>query len=106
MNKLDFQVAQNSLPLTSQTSFSLYVNSLHKRAALREERDTLEKRAEQMDQVVTLAAVNQSASLVINPNLVTGMIEEAAKLRKSMEETVNIVTFLIFLNLQIKNRKY
>ena len=59
-----------------------------------------------MDQVVTLAAVNQSASLVINPNLVTGMIEEAAKLRKSVEETVNIVTFLIFLNLQIKNRKY
>ena len=63
----------------------------------------MEKRAEQMDHVVTLAAVNQSASLVINPNLVTGMIEEAAKLRKSVEETVNIVTFL---NLQIKNRKY
>ena len=46
----------------------------------------MEKRAEQMDQIVTLAAVNQSVSLVINPNLVTGMIEEAAKL---MEETVN-----------------
>ena len=41
-----------------------------------------------MDQVVTLAAVNQSASLVINLNLVTGMIE-VAKLRKSVEETVN-----------------
>ena len=43
-----------------------------------------------MDQVITLAAVNESTSLTINPCLVTAMMKEAAELRKYIEETVNI----------------
>ena len=90
VNKFDFQVAQDiSSPQTSHTSFSQFVNAIHKRRTLMEKKDALQQRTTLMDEVITLAAVNESASLTINPSLVTSMIEEAAQLRESVEETVN-----------------
>ena len=65
------------------------MNAIHKRRTLLEKKDALQQRTTLMDEVITLAAVNESASLTINPSLVTSMIEEAAQLRESVEETVN-----------------
>lgn len=57
-------------------------------SALQEERAKVEQRAEITEQVLTLSAVNQSG-FTIAPELVTTMVEEAAKLRKELDDLVS-----------------
>lgn len=57
-------------------------------SALREERAKVEQKAEITEQVLTLSAVNQSG-FTITPELVTTMVQEAAKLRKELEDLVS-----------------
>lgn len=94
VNKLDYKVAHESSPhaQTAHTSFSQYLNAIHQRNALREKKACIEEKAARMDQVVTLAAVNESTSLTINPSLVTAMLKEVAQLRKSAQDVVRFHT--------------
>lgn len=78
MHKLDIEIAAASHPQSSRNTFETYITNMHKLAALREEKGQVEQKAQLVDQVITLSAVN----------LLAGMMKEAAKLRKEVQEIV------------------
>jgi hypothetical protein len=92
VHKLDVDIAAASDPCTSQNTFAVYVNNLRQLETLREEKDRVEQRAQLVEQVLTLSAVNQSSTFTMTPQLITGMVNEAANLRKEMAEIVSTFT--------------
>ena len=88
-HKLDFSTAPTLSSQTSQTSFAKYANAMQQLESLREERVTLLGKADMYEQVLTLAAVNQSTALTINTTLITAMVNEAAKTREELQDLVS-----------------
>lgn len=91
MHCLDFQIVPTSRTAQQQSvAIDRYVKNLHQLAALKEERDRVHDKASIVEQVLTLSAVNQSATFTTTPQLVTAMLQEAAKLRQELENIVSI----------------
>ena len=88
-HKMDFTTAPTMPSQASQTSFSKYVNAMKHLEELREERVALLGKAEMYDQVITLAAVNQSTALTINTTLITAMMDEVGRTRKEIQDLVS-----------------
>ena len=86
---MDFTTAPTMPSQASQTSFSKYVNAMKHLEELREERVALLGKAEMYDQVITLAAVNQSTALTINTTLITAMMDEVGRTRKEIQDLVS-----------------
>jgi hypothetical protein len=64
---------------------------LQQLSGLKEERERLNDQAAIVEQVITLSAVNQSATFSTTPDLVTAMLEEASRLRKELDDAVREV---------------
>ncbi len=75
---------------TCTASLAAFIKTMDELEKLREERQTLAARADMYDQVITLAAVNQSTALTINTTLINSMVNEAAKTRKQIGEIVSV----------------
>jgi len=97
VHKLDYEIAAAAAPQTSQTSFSTYINQQHELTAMKEERDRIEQQAQLMEQVITLSAVNQSATFTTTTHLITAMQKESTKLRKELQELVSMLKYLFTL---------
>lgn len=90
MHCLDFQIAHHSSTAQQQSvAIQNYANHLQHLSTLREDRAKVEQRAQVTEQVLTLSAVNQS-DFTITPELVANMVQEAAKLRKELEDLVSM----------------
>lgn len=86
---LDFQIAPTSNTAQQQSvAIDKYVKDMQHLSTLREERVKLNDKAAIVEQVLTLSAVNQSATFSTTPDLITAMLKEASKLRKELENTV------------------
>lgn len=68
-----------------------YAKALHELEALKEEKAKIESQISTAEQVVTLAAVNNSSSFVATPQLVTAMVEEISRLKNELENTVSSI---------------
>lgn len=88
---LDFQIAPTSTTTQQQSAaIDKYAKNLQKLSALREERVRVDEKASTVEQVITLSAVNQSATFTTSPQLIELMLEEAAKLRKELGDIVMV----------------
>ena len=88
---LDFELAPTSATAQQQSStIERYAKSLRQKADLEEEKSKLEQQAAVAEQVITLAAINMSATFTTTPDLVDAMATEAARLRKKIADTVSI----------------
>ena len=86
---LDLQVIPTSTAAQQQSvAIDMYIANLQKLSSLREERNKTETQAEVAEQVLTLAAVNHSATFTTTPALVEAMVEEATKLRNELRDLV------------------
>ena len=92
VHKLDRIVALNLSPTSEACTASLatYVKTMEELVELREERQSLTATANTYDQVITLAAANQSSALTINTSLINSMVTEATKTRKKIGEIVSM----------------
>lgn len=95
---LDFQVVPLSSTAQQIPALGKFVESLHRLAAAKEERVKASDKAALYEQVATLSAVNESESFTTTPQLVTAMLQEAAKLRKELEEIVSKVPSHYLIN--------
>jgi len=87
---LDFQVApSSSAAAQGSVAIDTYVTNLRRLSSLREERDRVQQKSEVVEQVLTLSAVNQSATFTTTPALVEAMMEEATKLRSELQDLVS-----------------
>ena len=92
MHCFDLQIAPTSQAAQQQsTEVGDYAKALEQLDKLKEERDSVHQRVTLMEQVLTMAAVNQFTNFTITPMLVNAMMEEAAKLRKELEGIVRVL---------------
>ena len=89
---LDYQIAPLSSTAQQIPALEKYVDSLHRLAAAQEERVKAEDKAAMYEQVATLSVVNESESFTTTPQLVTAMLQEAAKLRQEIVDLVSTIT--------------
>lgn len=92
VHKLDCELAATSITTGSTTSFADHIQASEQLAKLKEDRVRVEQRATVVEQVITLSAVNQSASFSTTPLLVNAMLQEAAKLRQELQTIVSMLT--------------
>ena len=86
---LDFQLEYTSSVVREHSlTLEKYALDLEKLASLKEERANLQQRADIVEQVLTLSAVNNSTNFTTTPQLVTAMMSEAGKLRHELETLV------------------
>ena len=86
---LDFQIAPTSQAAQQQSlRIQQYVKALKSIDELREKREGVVQRVTLTEQIITMAAVNQSSNFTITPALVDAMVKEAAKLRKEIDSIV------------------
>ncbi len=90
MHCLDFQIAPTSHTAQQQSvEIERYVKALQQLEASKEKREKILEKAKLTEQVLTLSAVNQSATFTITPALIEAMVEEAARLRKELDNIVS-----------------
>lgn len=90
VHQLDLELAAKSCSTGTSTSFAAYIQATQQLATLKEDRDRVQERATIVEQVTTLSAVNQSATFVTTPLLISAMLQEAAKLRQELQDIVSI----------------
>ena len=89
---MDFQIVPHSSSAQQQsTALKEYAKALQEVEALKEEKAKIETQIATAEQVVTLAAVNNSTSFVATPQLVTSMVEEISRLKSELESIVSSI---------------
>ena len=89
MHSLDFQIAPSSQSAQQQSAeIEGYVRTLQQLKASRKEREKVIEQAKMTEQVLTLSAV-QSSATTITTTLVEAMTKEAKRLRKELETLVS-----------------
>lgn len=83
---LDYQTVTSST--AQQLAIQAYALNIEKLSSLREEKLQVEGKAAMLEHVLTLSAVNESASFTTTPQLVQAMVKEAAKLRNELQAIV------------------
>ena len=89
--EISIQVATTDEAQKSSAAVETYVKNLKELERKKEDREKIEEKAKLMEQVATLSAINQSDTMMVTPLLIESMLEEAAKLRRELQDMVSII---------------